>query len=42
MLVAVSRSQRRIVAWSLAAERAGGQWSLFHFRPAVQNLEGSP
>ncbi|HZN33502.1 MAG TPA: hypothetical protein VFB80_06765, partial [Pirellulaceae bacterium] len=42
MVVAVSRSSRRIVAWSLAAQRGEGEWSLFHFRPAGPNPERVP
>ena len=42
MVVAVSKSSRRIVAWSLAAPRGEGEWSLFHFRPQAPSIASSP
>ena len=42
MVVAVQRGSRRIVAWSLAAQRSENEWSLFHFRPAAGPREGTP
>src|SRR5262245_25635041 len=42
MVVAVSRSSRRIVSWSLSAQRGEGEWSLFHFRPQAPSIAGSP